>query len=200
MGKRESIAGQHEAHILWDRFRQGNRAAFGDIYNEYAHALIVYGFRIVNDGQAIKDAIQDLFVELWRSRENLQQVHHVKAYLFASLRYKLLQKRKLTTIYSTEENMVNISAHVISPEAVLLDREEETETIFKVRNAVRTLSRRQQEAVTLKFYHGFTNEQIAEIMGINYQSATNILHRAFLLLRQHFNLPVILLFSALTAI
>ena len=177
---------------LWDRFRGGDPDAFARLYDLYAFPLATYGYRISSVEHLVKDAIQDLFIELWRSRENLPSVKCVNAYLFKSIRYKLIKNEKLAALYNTRNDLSDLLTEDVSAETAILRREEETMTIQKIQLAVKGLSRRQQEAVTLKFYHGFTNDQIAEIMGVHYQSATNILHRALLTLRQHFSLPAIL--------
>jgi RNA polymerase sigma-70 factor (ECF subfamily) len=177
---------------LWDRFRRGDAEAFSRLYDQYAFSLAAYGYRISRVEHLVKDAIQDLFIELWRSKGNLPAVKCVNAYLFKAIRYKLIKSGKLTILYCTEDNLSDLLSDDVSAETAILRQEEETITIQKLSSAVKELSLRQQEAVTLKFYHGFTNDQIADIMGVHYQSATNILHRALLTLRQHFNLSVIL--------
>jgi len=190
--KGESIYRKEKDSDLWEQFREGNADAFAELYNLYADSLAGYGYRISNELPIVKDAIQDLFIELWRSKNNLQPVDYVKAYLFKSLRYKLLRYGKLNLLYTTNDRLSDDLADEFSIEAKIFRKEEEAEMAEKIRLALKTLSKRQQEAVTLKFYHGFTNEQVAEIMSVNYQSATNILHRSMLILRKHFSLPVLL--------
>jgi RNA polymerase sigma-70 factor (ECF subfamily) len=182
---------------LWKQFLLGNKDAFAFIYNRYADALAAYGYRISNDLPIVKDAIQDLFIELWRSKNNLSPVHSVKAYLFKALRYKLLRYGRLNLLYTSDDRLGDILTDDFSVETKISNREEEYELAEKIAIAIKKLSKRQQEAITLKFYHGFSNEQIAEIMSINCQSAANILHRALLALRNHFSLPIILLYSSL---
>ncbi|WP_373512115.1 RNA polymerase sigma factor [Persicitalea sp.] len=55
----------------WDAFRAGDRAAFGQIYDQHIQELLSYGYRITSDRQLIRDNIQDLFLHLWSQRENL---------------------------------------------------------------------------------------------------------------------------------
>lgn len=171
---------------LWRNFCNGDKEAFADLYQIYARPLFSYGYRISDNENQVKDAIQDLFVELWKSRENLDQAVNVKSYLFKSLRYKLIRQGKFSTVYTSEELMDQFMNNEQSVESVISEKETHRERTAQVRLALETLSARQQEAISLKFYHGFTNEEIASIMAVNYQSATNILHRALLSLRKHF--------------
>lgn len=171
---------------LWGNFCNGDRQAFADLYQAYARPLFSYGYRISDNENQVKDAIQDLFVELWKSRENLDQAVNVKSYLFKSLRYKLIRLGKFSTIYTSDELMDQLMNNEQSVESIISEKEALKERTTRVREALETLSARQQEAISLKFYHGFTNEEIASIMAVNYQSATNILHRAIISLRKHF--------------
>ncbi|MGN6510024.1 MAG: RNA polymerase sigma factor, partial [Chitinophaga sp.] len=54
----------------------------------------------------------------------------------------------------------------------------------RIRLALERLPGRQREVVNLRFYHGCSTEEAAEIMAVNYQSAVNLLHRAIVHLRE----------------
>ena len=56
---------------LWQAFKEGDRAAFTQLYNLHIEDLLSYGYRVTSDRQLIKDSIQDLFLHLGRSRQNL---------------------------------------------------------------------------------------------------------------------------------
>jgi RNA polymerase sigma factor (sigma-70 family) len=47
-----------------------------------------------------------------------------------------------------------------------------------LKSVLQQLPRRQQEAINLRFYHNFSNEEVANIMGLNYQSACNLIYAA----------------------
>jgi DNA-directed RNA polymerase specialized sigma24 family protein len=74
-----------EDTILWDSLRTGNETAFEELYRRYFQVLFSYGKRILNDEDVVKDAIQDLFVDIWRTHKNINQAQSVKFYLISSL-------------------------------------------------------------------------------------------------------------------
>lgn len=166
----------------WEEFIKGDRQAFSRLYREHIHQLIAYGIRISGEQHVVKDAIQDLFIELWKSRANLSPVHSVKGYLLKSLRYKLLRNNKVRTRYYSD---LPDQADPHNIETNILEQEELTGQREKVRRAIGRLPARQQEVINLRFFHACTTEEVAEIMAVNYQSATNLLHRAIVQLRQH---------------
>jgi RNA polymerase sigma factor (sigma-70 family) len=166
----------------WEGFLKGDRQAFARLYREHIHQLIAYGMRISSEQHVVKDAIQDLFVELWRSRASLSPVRSVKSYLLKSLRYKLLRNSKVRTRYYSD---LPEQADPQNIETNMLAAEEETGQREKVRRAISRLPARQQEVINLRFFHACSTEEAAEIMSVNYQSATNLLHRAIVHLRQY---------------
>lgn len=52
--------------------------------------LYRYGFQYTKDKALIKDAIQDLFVELRQKRKRLSHTTSIKLYLYKSIRRKIL--------------------------------------------------------------------------------------------------------------
>ncbi len=66
------------ADAVWEAFRDGDRDAFAQVYDEHAPPLIVYGIRVSGDEGLTRDVVQDLFIELWRSRARLQPVVSVR--------------------------------------------------------------------------------------------------------------------------
>ncbi len=80
-----------ELQWLWTKFKEGDRLAFSRLYQLYAAELGKYGSRLVPDKEQVRDAVQDLFVNLWHSRQNLGEVQSVRSYLYASLRREVLK-------------------------------------------------------------------------------------------------------------
>lgn len=174
---------------VWEDFRNGSRQAFAQLYHQHIHMLIAYGMRVTGEHNVVKDAIQDLFVELWRSRAQLQPVRSIHGYLLKALRYKLMRNARVQARYSSdlpEEADTDI-------EHLIIEKEEALRRQVRIRAAIARLPIRQQEAINLRFYHNCSNEDIAGIMGVNYQSATNLLHRAILHLRQYLEINLLIL-------
>lgn len=169
------------ADLAWEAFRQGDRDAFAQLYDEHAPPLIVYGIRVSRDEWLVRDVIQDLFIELWRSRGRVPAVSSVRGYLLKALRYKLMRKAGVRMLYA---DTLPEQADPVHPEAILLEQENESLRRQLIRQAIGRLPQRQQEMINLRFYQGLTTEEAAGIMAINYQSATNLLHRAVTHLRQ----------------
>ncbi len=182
--------------VLWQAFKGGDRDAFAKIYNLFIEDLLSYGYRVTNDRQLIRDSIQDLFLHLWHTRENLTDTDSIRFYLYVSLRNRILrniEKHNHTSI-DTQDLFENIMG-VLSVEDELITTEQYSEQMIQLKRAIQQLPKRQQEIIQLRYYHDFSFEEISGMMQINNQSVRNLLHRAITELRQHFT-PFLLLLIA----
>lgn len=169
----------------WRRFKDGDIKALEGIYRQHAGALINYGLRITADIDLIKDSIQDLFIELWKGRQNLADTDQPKFYLFRALRNKL--SRALSQQSFVGEGEMQLSSNDLLTDYVELEiaaREQELQDRAELQQLLEKLPRRQQEAIYLRFYHNFPYEVIASTMNMNYQSVLNLVQRALKNLRE----------------
>lgn len=169
---------------LWNAFRKGDRSAFRQIYDLYARDLLNYGYKITDDGTLIEDSIHDLFIELWHAKE-LSETNSIKFYLFAALRKKLTGALRSNNFYiRTGAELPDDRYEDHSIEKHLIDREEEQQLISQLHRSYSRLTNRQQQALNLRFYMHFSNEEIAAIMGVNYQSACKFIYTGLKALRE----------------
>ena len=175
-----------DAKHLWTDLRTGSESAFTQLYNHSFADLCRYGARITDDKELIEDSIQDLFVEIWKTRTCLPPVESVKYYLFVWLKRKIVKKimdaRKVPMVNNLPEGYD--FEIVFSHESRLIDSQFSEEQQRNLLKALNKLTRRQKEAITLRFYDGFTHQQIAELLSVDSKSVRNIIYRAMLVLRK----------------
>ena len=167
---------------LWESFLTGDREAFGLIFrNNYPH-LFQYGSKICRNLPLLEDAIQELFLEVWKNRNPAPTVS-VRAYLLKALKYKLL--KELARIHSTSfDETIGNGVFELGHEAFLIARQEDEERSQKVLLSLQELSHRQKEIIYLKFYQNLSYEEVSAIMNINYQAARNLLYQAIKALKK----------------
>jgi len=170
---------------LWNAFRDGDAQALAALFDAYYPALFGYGRKLSGDEELVRDCIQNLFQKLWRRRAGLRAVQVVKAYLFKALRRhigdetKLLrQHRHLLPAYSDSFEVT------YSHEEFLIAQQTDAEQQARLLQALNNLSKRQREALYLKFFDGFSYERIAEVMSLNPQSVRNLVFNALKTLRR----------------
>jgi RNA polymerase sigma factor (sigma-70 family) len=172
---------------IWLSFKNSDEVAFSSIFHKYYNDLYKYGLKIINDEDLVKDAIQELLITLWNSREKLADVTYIKYYLLKSLRRSLLrsiEKQKKgfleMRLFSSNEPDILFSAE----ESIILEESSKEKDSYMT-SLLNSLPKRQKEAIYLKYYCELEFEEVADIMGLNYQSVVNHIHRAFKDLRKN---------------
>lgn len=173
---------------LWNLFRQGDENALIAIFSSHTEILFNYGKKIIDDRDLVKDAIQDLFLELWKNRARLGETEHIKFYLLKSLRRKLIRikNRPINLIVrrlTGEHDFQAVPSHefVLIAEQMVIDNNE------KLLKSLNSLSQRQREAVYLRYYDDLSYEQVAAIMNLSRQRVYNLVHEAIANLRTLIN-------------
>lgn len=171
-------------NIVWRRLKSGNRDALAQLYQRYVRVLYSYGKKITLDEKLIEDSIQDLFVDIWQSRERLSDLETARFYLFRSLRRRIAKvKTRDVTQAISEHEMHNAAPIIDSHETAIILQEESENTSHYVNHLIQNLSGRQEEAIILYFYQDLNYDEIAEILSINEQSARNLIQRALIKMR-----------------
>lgn len=176
-----------EEEKLWKHFTNGNEKALEELIRLFGRPLAFYGRKLIRDDLLIQDCIQEVYIQLWQYRSNLRQVTEIRPYLFTCLRRKLItaMKRERLLLVSDQEDELPFLVE-FSTEERWIEDETEAARIRLVNNFVNQLPKRQKEAIYLRFFENMSNDEIASVMGIKYQTATNLIHEALNSLRELF--------------
>ncbi len=168
----------------WQAFKMGDKQAFEQIYTDYFSHLVNYGSRLTNDEALLEDAIQDVFIELWRRREFLTNVENLKFYLFKALRNQLSRNTRKDVFENAEDidNFLDLLSS-ISVEQQAIEQDSTQEQVVVLENALSKLTNRQREAINLRFYHGLSIDEIASLMNVTKQAVNNTLSKSYAVLR-----------------
>ena len=175
---------------LWQQLKNGSELALGKLIKKYFNLLQNYGYKFFRNEDFVKDCVQEVFVEIWSRRQNISQPDSVRAYLLSSVRKKILRESVRQKI-NGENEIINIENDLkfaeFSPELVIIEQENTQETIQKVAVLLNLLPKRQREVVYLRFYQNLERDEIAQIMGVNAQSVSNLLQAAFKTIRENWS-------------
>jgi RNA polymerase sigma factor (sigma-70 family) len=181
-------SGQMDDRLIWLNFQAGDKVAYSSLYDAYFKQLYRYGLKISADANLVQDSIQELFIKLWRTRENLGQPVSTKSYLFESLRRTILKElaRKHYKVRATLPDDYHFEV-CLPHEFRLIDLQMTEERMLHLEKALQKLTRRQRDAIHLKFYGQLSYEEIAEIMELNVRSVYNLISKALEALYQEIN-------------
>ena len=153
-----------EDRALVARVTEGDGQALEALYRRYGRACFGLARRILTDEQFAQDVVQEVFLTVWRDASRfdatrggfstwlLSMTHH-KA-VDAVRREENLRKRRTTAeaLEERESDAPQVDDQVWS----LLRRE-------RVRTVLQTLPEAQREALTLAYFGGYTQREIAGI-------------------------------------
>ncbi|CAG5003251.1 hypothetical protein DYBT9275_03112 [Dyadobacter sp. CECT 9275] len=185
--------------MLWQAFRSGDRRAFSDLMNEYYPLLLNYGVRLQRDREFVRDCLHDLFIDLWNQRQKLDEVEKLKPYLLISLRRRLFRETKRLKWFREAEEVKDDYAFEVqfAIESYLVNNEVQHEDLKRLQFNLEKLSKRQREAIYLRFFQEMEYDDIAKVMSINYHSAVNLIYEALRVLRKNWFLSLITTISSI---
>jgi len=173
---------------IWQSFRKGDKAAFQKIYFNQYRFLYNYCRKYTNDTSLVEDIIQDLFVTLLERKDFLSDTDNIRFYLFSSIRrrlFKTLNNRefKVTDLFSNDNPAFHLDQGV---EPNYGNDDEENRFQKLLISSLNNLGERQKEMIYLKYYSGLNCKEIADILGVSYQTTRNTLSTALSNIRKDF--------------
>lgn len=191
-----------EDNVIWDAFRYGDESSLKVIFDQYYTPLFNYGHKFSQDDHLIEDALQDLFVKLWKNRNSIKETESVKNYLYKSFRRVLLRKldvqqRKYN--FTVLEQGLDWSQE-LGYDQTLISRERLEKIRRNLALALEKMSPRQREIIHLRYYEEMEYEEIAELMQLSVSSTYKLVYKAIDTLRNHLSRTDLLLLTTLLSL
>ncbi|MGE3062856.1 MAG: RNA polymerase sigma factor [bacterium] len=151
---------------------------FERVYTTYYKKAFYICYSIIGNYDDTKDAVQDLFINIFRNLENIKDL---KSYICMSARNISLNRvcRRHETVELNEE----IAFSPISVENEVLRRER----MEKVGRALALLSEQEHKVFTMKFYMGMDYSEIAEELQVSESTCRVAFRNALLKIKEEAN-------------
>ena len=165
--------------------------AFAPLYDHYfprVHAYVCYR---VYDPHDAEDVIADVFYKAIRHLKRFRWRHDrsFAAWLFRIAHNRVAdygrQRKRAGLLLETKDNLAELADQAPLPEEALAQQE----VFQQMRAAIATLSPRRQEVLTLKFYGGLRNNEIARVLGLEERTVAAHLCRALQDLQRQYAAP-----------
>jgi RNA polymerase sigma-70 factor (ECF subfamily) len=180
----DSSPGRDEYSIV-DRIREGDRCVFEKVFRTHCENLCRFALNFVDHLRVAEDLVQDVFLDLWRKRGDLEVEQSLKAYLYGMVRH-----RALTYLRRNEarDKWMQKGGLQEVPSRTLADRSgiglEEKEQKQRARRAIEALSERQYQIFVLSRDHDLTYSEIAVALDISIKTVETHMGRALQSLRE----------------
>ncbi len=166
---------------LLARIRDGDRAAFDEVFRVHYARLVGAAESLVRDRGVAEDVAQDVFFELWRRRESLTVQESLRAYLFRSVRNRSLNHLRHGRVErDAAPYLARDDASPAAAPALLAERELEA----AVQDAVRALPAAPREVFEMSRVHGLKYGEIATTLGVSVKTVEARMGRALRELRE----------------
>lgn len=145
-------------------------AEFEAVYRQNWEKLYAFSFNVSRDENLAQNVVQDIFVNLWERRDNIE-IDAIENYLFRAAKnqiYKAYRDHKFETEFLEEK----FAAHIIEQEQEAENSKEEIEPLLEV------LPERRKEILYMNKVQGMDLDQIAAELNISKQTVKNQLTTA----------------------
>jgi RNA polymerase sigma-70 factor (ECF subfamily) len=166
-GSRASVQGVEGSDaLLAARLAAGDDRALADVFDQLAPSVYGGALRVLGNGSAAQDVVQDVFVELWSHPDRYDPtLGSLRTYLIVLARHRAvdLLRSELRRVARQERHyrLTPAEAPVAASDEVMA-----AETASVVRAAVQLLPDGQRRVVELAYFEGLTCREVASAMGI----------------------------------
>jgi RNA polymerase sigma factor (sigma-70 family) len=180
------VTSQQGPDDFWMMLQSGDRTGLEGLYKLYSHDLFRFGLSMVADEDFVQDCIQEVFIDLWKYHNTLQQANNVKVYLFKSLSRKISKASSKEKKWRKEEIKENNTPgyFIESIESKIINNQKDEDLQRKIAKALQHLPARQKEVILYLFFEDFSYEEVSKMMGINLRSVYTLAWKAISTLKK----------------
>lgn len=165
----------NEKELMY-RLQTGDEKAFAAIYNHYWKQMFYVAAQKLQNLAEAEEIVQDIFMELWRRKEEVHITTCLSSYLAVCVKYKVInvlaKRNRLLRLQQHNSKQVSLADH--STEQTL-QLEELKKQLLKCTS---TLPEKCRLVFQLSREEGFSHKQIAASLGISEKTVESHLTKA----------------------
>lgn len=157
--------------------KRGDKNAFKKLFDDYYPILCVFAAQYIEDKEVCKDIVQEAFLSCWEKKEDFENIHKLKGFLYTVTKNKCLNQLKHaqlpTPAFSGQEEVDS------GFESAIIEQE----TYRMVRKAVDELPSQMRNIILLSM-EGLKNHEIADKLQISEGTVHTLKKLAYRKLRE----------------
>jgi len=138
-----------------------------------ADTLYRIAYYMLESEAEAQDAVQEVYLKLWESRETLNEVRVPKAYCIRMLKNICTDRIRKAAFLSYPEQLPEVES--VPPKEDTLDQKTRLNNVLE---AIKALPERQRKVLILRTLDNLSYEEISERTGINYLTCRVLLSQA----------------------
>ena len=161
--------------------KEGDRAAFTEIYNRYWSSMYAHVYKMLRDRDDTMDVLQDLFSALWLKATDINPETKLSGHLYLSARnrvFNLIQQHRVRNDF-----LGSMATFMTEVGTETMDAIDERAMAEAVESEIARLPAKMREVFELSRKHNLTHKEIAEHLDISEQTVRKQVQNALRILR-----------------
>lgn len=178
---------------LADLLRNGNETVFKIIYDRYWSKLYFVASKRLNDSAEAEEAVQDIFLDLWKNRESFRLKVNFENYLAVAVKFQIIKRRAKRLRRSVIEQQLGTEAELENFQSQNHDwsQYDLDELQKRLTNIVDTLPPKCKLVFNMSRDENYTNKKIAAELGISEKAVEKHVTQALKVLKTKLGLSLI---------
>lgn len=151
--------------------------SFKKLYQQHFEALCRFAHFYCSDAQLAKDTVQHVFLSLWEGKKDVSEMENPSAYLYTSVKNKILNEQRKTQITKTLEQEDVAISNTAQEEL------EESEMADRLSYWINQLPEKRQYIFRLSREEQKSYKEIAQLMDIAPKTVENQIGKALKFLK-----------------
>ncbi len=153
---------QDDDVVLINRVAARDRQAFEDLYHRYYRRLFSYLFKFLQHKELAEEVVNDVMLVVWRNAMRYDPKRsRFSTWLFGIANNKVLKARARAPDEPVEPATSDqLPSDTEGPEGLMNHQQTEAMVMLALQN----LSTEQRMVIELSYYHGFSYQEIAQIV------------------------------------
>jgi RNA polymerase sigma-70 factor (ECF subfamily) len=160
-GSRES----DEVGLLLARIATGDRAAFTDLYDRFSSRAFGLIVRVLVDRSQSAEVLQEVFLEIWQSADRFApNKGSGRTWILTIAHRRAIDRVRAAQASTDRDTRIGFRDLAVPADDVAEEVELKMES-ERVRTALSTLPDAQREAITLAYFGGYSQSEVAALVG-----------------------------------
>ncbi|HYW36407.1 MAG TPA: RNA polymerase sigma-70 factor [Balneolaceae bacterium] len=178
---------------LLERIRSGDEEAFKKVFFQYYNPLCKYAMKIVKSRPLAQDAVQEVFMKIWKNHRDWYIYHSLKTYLYQAVRNQSLNLLEARNRHCASKSLSDDEDNVINIKRVDNNYKNEhfersiyiNDLVDDIWDIVEDMPERRRMAFTLHRKDGLSYKEIGGVMGIKRKTVENHIALVLKTIRQN---------------
>lgn len=156
---------------ILERFGHGDKEAFASLYRQYAPKMRLFAGGLTHDRQLTEDIVHNVFLKLWENREIVCKVESIDKYLFRATKnavFDVYEHNIIVARYEYRQSRSESFAFLNMDDQINAD-----DLAMMIDLAIDMLPPQRQKIFRMSRYSGYSNNEIAEKLGLSVNTVNN---------------------------